>query len=425
MTKEWNEKMKELFAGLEQEEIENYLTEDGKQPKNDLLPGIGGAPAEETEKESASAQGTGTAPLNLITNPTPWSEQIEELLSGGAGKEAEDNFLREDGKMPQNDLLPGIGGEEPNVSRPAENETGAATENETDIAIREALKLLAERLAAGTAPTESESEGALRAEASNRLTAAEALRENATEKGNTLYDALLAFAGKQDGRYDALIEQISEKGYADFAGVSDILSSYAEQGDRAAGYAAANGAADNGGNPDSYAAAQAARQRLAFTDAGSTAALSYYNDQLDRWLSALKAAGADATDIYGLMQDNVDGTHEAATEEGKLGESLFSSLSDLQSTRTEAEADQFSSLLSHYAKLKGESGQADGVDENATSPMEIDREYERMITDTDGTGAAYSPTDALIKLWKKYPTMRDYLLEKYNTVLNPPYEFNG
>jgi acetyl esterase/lipase len=41
----------------------------------------------------------------------------------------------------------------------------------------------------------------------------------------------------------------------------------------------------------------------------------------------------------------------------------------------------------------------------------------------ENSSAAYTPVDALILLWDKYPTMHAYLLEKYEKVLNPDYSF--
>ena len=57
------------------------------------------------------------------------------------------------------------------------------------------------------------------------------------------------------------------------------------------------------------------------------------------------------------------------------------------------------------------------------SPMELDREYEQMLNPENGVYPKYSATDALIILWKKYPGMQDYLLQKYDKVLNPDYTF--
>lgn len=372
-----------------------------------------------------------------------WKKKWQELLDGAEQKEPavtqpadKPNYLYPEGKAPEQEpLLPGLGGE---PWQGEQGSVGESTGTENTVADSKELAAALEALANSfsTPATPSAAENAAKDTAADRLAAGDALRESGAQKSDTLYDALLAFAGKQDGRYDALIDQISNKGYTGFAGVDDLLAYYAAAGRSEARGALAEGAAENGGNPDSYAAAQAARGRLDFANAGTEAAINYYNGQLDRWLATLQAAGADAADIYGLAQDNVDGTHEAATAEGKLGESLFASLSDMANTRTEANADAFSALLSYYGKLKGNTGSTNSTGGTATeggdktegetipiSPMEIDREYDLMLNPENGVYPKYSATDALIVLWKKYPSMHDYLLEKYNKVLNPGYDF--
>jgi hypothetical protein len=346
-----------------------------------------------------------------------WNEKMDKLLTEAGLKEREKerprNFLTDSGYMPENDLLPGLGG----GSLPEDQRVETDSSVRTDNALTDALQQLADRITAERwQQSEVEKQGLATAE--DRFAASDALRESAEGKGEALFEALMSFAGKQDGRYDALIGQISDKGYRDFAGVSDILADYAAAGDRAAGKAAGAAAIENGGNPDSYAAAQAARKRLDFTNAGNAAALDYYNGQLDRWLATLQAAGDDAGELYALLQQNVDGTHEAATEEGKRGESIFASLTDLQGVKEKADADRFSSLLSHYGKVREESKAS------AVSPMEIDREYDALIKGVGGD-TALSPSEALISLWKTYPTMHDYLLGKYKELLNPSYEFKG
>ena len=354
-----------------------------------------------------------------------WNEKMEKLLAGikPQKKEPQRNFLTDSGYMPENNLLPGLGGGSlPEAQRTDKSDT------RTDNALKLALQQLSDRIGADR-KEQSAAEKAGLAAMGDRLTAADALRDSAQEKGNALFDALMAFAGKQDARYESLVGQISEKGYRDFAGVADILADYAAAGDRAAGQAAATAAMENNGNPDSYAAAQAARKRLDFTEAGNAAALDYYNGQLDRWLSALQAAGSDASDLYALMQKNVDGTHDAASAEGEIGESIFSSLADLQGVKEQADADRFSALLSHYEKVRGASktdkeSAGTGGTASAPSPMEIDREYDALVKGVGGDTALTS-REALIELWKKYPSMHEYLLKKYEGLLNPSYQFGG
>ena len=53
--------------------------------------------------------------------------------------------------------------------------------------------------------------------------------------------------------------------------------------------------------------------------------------------------------------------------------------------------------------------------------MEVDREYD-ALTDPKGEHALPA-VEALIRLWRKYPSMQEHLLQKYKDILVPPYEF--
>jgi len=81
------------------------------------------------------------------------------------------------------------------------------------------------------------------------------------------------------------------------AGYQSIRDSFSYKGSRAADSALAGGAAANAGNIDSYAAANAKRQQLAFDSAGAEAALRYWNN-----LASLMATGIDA------QSDNINQT---------------------------------------------------------------------------------------------------------------------
>ena len=81
----------------------------------------------------------------------------------------------------------------------------------------------------------------------------------------------------------------------------------------------------------------------------------------------------------------------------------------------------FSSLLSHYTKVKENAG-GETADQDV-SPMQVDVEYEQLINGKESNGTKYTPQNALIILWKKYPTMREYLMKKYEGILNPEYTF--
>lgn len=70
----------------------------------------------------------------------------------------------------------------------------------------------------------------------------------------------------------------------------NLMAQYQLGGQSAARGALASGAAGNSGNIDSYAAANANRQQLAFTTAGTQAALDAYAQQLAAWQNAFGGA---------------------------------------------------------------------------------------------------------------------------------------
>ena len=50
--------------------------------------------------------------------------------------------------------------------------------------------------------------------------------------------------------------------------------------------------------------------------------------------------------------------------------------------------------------------------------MQIDNEYKALVSRN-----GYSIGDALLVLWDKYPTMRPYIVEKYEFLTKPTYTF--
>lgn len=72
-----------------------------------------------------------------------------------------------------------------------------------------------------------------------------------------------------------------------------IMAAYRLGGQNAANNAYASGAADNGGNIDSYAAANANRQQLAFTTAGQQAALAAAQQNAANWQNLYSQMSAD------------------------------------------------------------------------------------------------------------------------------------
>ncbi len=257
----------------------------------------------------------------------------------------------------------------------------------------------------------------LGAQADALLASGGAERENANAKNDALYEALRSFTEKQDGRYDGLLQMILENDYRAAGSTGEsIFYDYLTEGKRTAKDTAATAAADNGGNGDSYSAALAARAMQNAAREGDAAAREYYGEQLDRILKVLQAAGGDMTDLFGATQNNVDTAHGAADKDLSLGADLLKALSDAQEAGQKIELSVFSELLEQAAKNESAASNI--------SPMEIDREYAQMTSLAEG-GGAMLPADALIALWQKYPDMQSYILQKYQEILNPSYNFGG
>jgi radical SAM protein with 4Fe4S-binding SPASM domain len=83
---------------------------------------------------------------------------------------------------------------------------------------------------------------------------------------------------------------------------------YNAQGGKAANEVTAEGIAQNAGNIDSYAAANALRQQLDFTNAGNQAVLNQFNAQSGKMLDTLRALGVDVGDaqdrLMGILGGN-------------------------------------------------------------------------------------------------------------------------
>ena len=121
------------------------------------------------------------------------------------------------------------------------------------------------------------------------------LGNNAQTQNQTqdLLNAYHKFVGDQSNRYqdhydwqktyDPLSSQMGQS----------VMSYYNQFGDKAAGNATAQGAANNSGNIDSYAAANANRQQLAYTNAGMNAVNQQYNSQMQNMLGTLQSLGVD------------------------------------------------------------------------------------------------------------------------------------
>ncbi len=248
------------------------------------------------------------------------------------------------------------------------------------------------------------------AEASELLDAGQEERERANAASEALYQAILAFSEKQDGRYDELYSLVKEDDYRRNAAAKEILYEYLQNGEIAADDTAARLAAENGGYTDSYSLAMAGREKDEYAGRGEEAARSYYSDYLDRILRVLQASGGDMNDLYANMQDNVDTAQKAANTDLTLGKELLESLADAQTAERRVEETGFVEMLDAGNKTQTQE----------ISPMRVDAEYQAMIAGGEN-GQKHTETEALMILWDKYPSMRTYILEKYINEVKDPY----
>lgn len=123
-----------------------------------------------------------------------------------------------------------------------------------------------------------------------------------------LNELIKQYIGEQSGRYDDLYNWLKTSNPYETDVAKSIMQYYNAQGGKAANGVTAEGIAQNAGNIDSYAAANALRQQLDFTNAGNQAVLNQYNAQSGKMLDTLKALGVDVGDaqdrLMGILGGN-------------------------------------------------------------------------------------------------------------------------
>ncbi len=153
---------------------------------------------------------------------------------------------------------------------------------------------------------------------------------------------------------------------ADWA--KQLLSYYGIESGEAADNARATGAADNAGNVDSYAAANAERQRLAKLNAGVNSISGMSQNRFNNMLSTLQSIGVNTANLFGVEQQN---TKAALENAGKTGELAVSA----NETQTAADLQNNQILSNLYAAIYGDEtteGDGSGYDYTKNPPREAD-----------------------------------------------------
>lgn len=152
--------------------------------------------------------------------------------------------------------------------------------------------------------------------------------------------------------YKDLFGNIQSGDYTKKPYYQTILESYGLAGDAAADDAVAGSVGSNGGNLDSYAAANAKRQQLAFKNAAQSAALDAYNAEIGNLIKTLGDMGVNVNDLYATWAQNL------ASERGTAADVLLGQLGidrDKYVTDAQAAVDKYLGELG----LEGTKVQAD------------------------------------------------------------------
>lgn len=135
--------------------------------------------------------------------------------------------------------------------------------------------------------------------------------DSVNNQNNQLWNDMRQFGTDQTARYDKLTDYIYTNDYTATPWYQTIMEGYNIGGEKAAGSAVADIGGSNSGNIDSYAAANARRQQLSFTNAGNTAALNAYNSQLGNLLGTIQSLGYDIGNLQNRQQANIDSSRTA------------------------------------------------------------------------------------------------------------------
>ncbi len=177
-------------------------------------------------------------------------------------------------------------------------------------------------------------------DADKELASSSAKRESLDNRRTELYDRLMS-------EYKALYSDVENGKLSDEG--ERIMSEFRTAGENAAGHGVADNAAANGGNIDSYAAANAHRQMTDYLSAGAEAAKKAESERSDRLLSVLDGiynagmgileseekgidnAASTAFDVYKTEQERAiaDGEWEKITAEDYYGDRYEKYLSTL------------------------------------------------------------------------------------------------
>lgn len=195
------------------------------------------------------------------------------------------------------------------------------------------------------------------------------------DKSNATFESAMSDKDTLLKDYNDYFDYLKE-GYAGKDYANTILNSYNEQGQNAILGELASVGAENAGNIDSYAKAQAQRQQLAFQNAGNAAALDQYNAIMGNYLAGLEGKKGAATDFLDRMQGNVNSDYEA-----------YTNLWNTDLSAAQAEADSLRNYQAMIAATEAEREATLAQIQAAQAQADADRAWEKEKYQIDANAA--------------------------------------
>lgn len=195
-----------------------------------------------------------------------------------------------------------------------------------------------------------------------------------------------------------------------------IMNSFQLQGNNAARGEQATGAANNAGNIDSYAQANANRQQLAFTSKGLEAALAAANQNQQNQLSAYKANSDYLNTLFGRVNEQntnaLDAYQNIYSTDSLERQNTLNTAAELAKQEMQSKIDKYLEDVGYdkavYTADKNLEGSKYGADAN-TLAAQIAADADRYAAQQNYAGKVYaSDTDKAIAELKNGNTRTVY-----------------
>ena len=342
-------------------------------------------------------------------------ERREKLMDSVPGIVAEGK--KSDLSTPTEDTLPETnnGTFDPVNTDDTPDQPSSPVVSENEVVKQQILKFL-HQLTNTLTPSEEEQKATLAMQEQIRQNLANIMamgQKNNTHIGNLVTDSsnmIKDAYGETKKQTDSIYDYIRSNPYESDIGKS-IMNYYDMLGGKGASEATAEAAATNAGNIDSYSAANANRQRLAFTNAGTEAIRNQYNATTANLLNTLQQFGINVGDLIAKHNENVK--NQQAYNAELMGQYTEGAKAETDAI-TEAEKNRLalkSDIANYISQLLG----TKSSNETQKEIAKIDADTQRHSIDTQANLAMYGDTDT-------QSATASFLLNAFNNLVAGNYE---